>query len=75
MNEYTEANFKQALEELQKDPQSGLTGPFIHSAPKGNMHRGPFSDYAWMIGKETVLRKAWTPETGWRFFHKHKEGE
>ena len=53
---------------LRDNPQSGLSGPFIHSAPKGNMFRGPFRERAWMIGKQTVLKKAWTPESGWQFY-------
>ena len=68
MKKCTQMEFEKQLRILQEDTQSGLTGPFIHSAPKGNMHRGPFRDYAWMIGKEAVLRKAWTPEDEWMFF-------
>ena len=60
--------FDAHLQALQNDPESRLTGPFIHSAPHGNMFRGPFREKAWMIGMETVLMTTWTPETGWHHY-------
>ena len=68
MIECTQQEFEQKLQQLQADKQSGLTGPFIHSAPKGNIFRGPFKERAWMIAKDVVLKKAWLPETGWKYF-------
>lgn len=68
MDKCTQQEFEKRLDELRNDPQSGLTGPFIHSAPAGNMFRGPFRERAWMIGKKTVLMKVWTPETGWQYY-------
>lgn len=68
MTECTEQIFKQLLATFQDDPGSGLTGPFIHAAPVGNMFRGPFREQAWMVGKTVVLKKIWAPETDWRFF-------
>ena len=68
MIECIQQQFDEVLSQFREDPGSGLTGPFIHSAPKGNMHRGPFKEYAWMVGKDTVLKKTWTPDCGWRFF-------
>ena len=68
MIKITNNEFGQQLKELQDDKQSGLTGPFIHSAPKGNMHQGPFKEQAWMVGPDTVLKKTWSPEAGWLFY-------
>ena len=68
MIECTQQHFEEVLSQLRADPGSGLSGPFIHSAPRGNMHRGPFKEYAWMIGKDTMLQKVWTVEHEWRFF-------
>ncbi len=68
MKKCTQQEFEQQLKQLRNDSQSGLTGPFIHSAPKGNMHRGPFKEYAWMVGKVTMLKKIWTSEAGWLFY-------
>ncbi len=68
MNECSRQEFEQNLKQLQDDKQSGLTGPFIHSAPKGNMFRGPFREHVWMVGKDTMLKKAWTAASGWTYF-------
>ena len=68
MIECTQQQFDEELSQFRDDPQSGLSGPFIHSAPAGNMFSGPFKEYAWMVGKDTVLKKIWTPESGWQFF-------
>ena len=68
MKNCTQQEFEQQLKQLQDDKQSGLTGPFTHSAPAGNMVRGPFKEEAWMVGKETVLMRTWTEEDGWLFF-------
>lgn len=68
MKKCTEQYFEEQLKKLRNDPQSGLSGPFIHSAPAGNMFRGPFKEQAWMIGKKTVLMKAWAPESGWQYY-------
>jgi len=32
-----------------------LSGPFIHSAPNGNVFRGPFAERVWLCGEKTVL--------------------
>ena len=48
MKECTQQYFEEQLKELQNNPQSGLSGPFSHAAPKGNMFRGPFREHAWM---------------------------
>lgn len=68
MIECTQQQFEQLLKQLRDDPDSGITGPFIHSAPRGNMHRGPFKEYAWMVGKDTALKKVWIADLGWKFF-------
>ena len=68
MIECTRQEFEQQLTQLQDDHLSGLTGPFIHSAPAGNMFRGPFKEHTWMVGKDVVLRKTWSPEDGRKYF-------
>ncbi len=64
----TEQMFNHLLEVLREDARSGLTGPFIHAAPAGNMFRGPFREQAWMIGRTVVLMRVWEPESGWRHY-------
>ena len=64
----TQEQFEHQLQQLQDDKQSGLSGPFIHSAPKGNLHRDPFREYAWLVKKEIVLQKTWNQKDGWEFF-------
>jgi hypothetical protein len=49
--------FNAALAAYQKNRPEGFSGPFIHSAPAGNMFRGPFEERAWMLGPKTVLIK------------------
>ena len=70
MRPCTPEEFKTQLERLQNDPKSGLSGPFIHSAPAGNMFQGPFRMWAWQIGSETILKKTWSPETGEKYYTK-----
>lgn len=64
----SEQLFYLLLEQFRNDAQSGLTGPFIHAAPAGNMFRGPFREQVWMVGKTVVLKRVWTPESGWHHF-------
>jgi len=48
-----------------------FSGPYIHSTPKGDMFRGPFSEWAWVLGTETVLLKTQGgPADGWKYFRK-----
>jgi len=68
MKECKKQEFEKQLKEFQNDPQSGLSGPFTHAAPRGNMYRGPFREQAWMRGKATVLKRVWTPDTGWQYY-------
>jgi hypothetical protein len=68
MKKCTQQEFERQLKKLQEDKQSGLSGPFIHAAPRGNMFRGPFREQAWLIGKTTILKKVWAPATGWQFY-------
>ena len=68
MMKYRQQIFEQWLKQLRDDKQSGLTRPFIHSTPIGNMHRDPFKKWAWMVGKDTVLMRTWSEEAGWHFF-------
>ena len=70
MNKCTEIEFHQQHQQLKENGQSGLSGPFIDSAPAGNIFRGPFREFVWVIGQEPMLKKTWTPETGWQFFRK-----
>ncbi|WP_372808587.1 hypothetical protein [Pontiella sp.] len=74
MSEYTQPQFEEVLGRFRADPGAGLAGPFVHSAPRGNMHRGPFKECAWSVGKDTVLKKTWTPDCGWRFFMRGATG-
>jgi len=63
MTEITEAEFKQRLADLKSQRKTdaagcciaGLLGPFVHSAPRGNFHSGPFHKKAWTLKGETVL--------------------
>lgn len=65
----TQQEFELQLKELKADPASGLSGPFINSAPTGNAFSGPFKEYAWTIEKATVLMKKWSPAKGWNFYN------
>lgn len=70
LTEVSEQKFNELLAAYQTAKPAGFSGPFIHSAPKGNMFSGPFKEEAWTIGTETVLQKSWLPADGWKFFGK-----
>lgn len=65
--------FNAALAAYQKNRPEGFSGPFIHSAPAGNMFRAPFEERAWMVGPETVLIKRQTENGGGEYFSAGKE--
>ena len=71
----TQQQFEQKLQQLQMDKPSGLSGPFIHSAPKGNMYRAPFKEYAWTIKNRVVLQKNWNQKDGWTFLSSDENDE
>lgn len=58
MIEITHKQFEHQLQQLQDDKEQGLSGPFIHPAPKGNMHSDPFRKYAWTIKGKLALQKS-----------------
>jgi hypothetical protein len=75
MKECTQQEFESKLSQLRDDPQNGLSGPLIDSAPVGNVFRSPFKEYAWTIGNKTVLQKTWTSKDGWRFYSSDQGGD
>ncbi len=68
LKQVSRGQFKGALAAYRENSTLGFTGPFIHSAPKGNMFHGPFEERAWMLGSETVLIKRRSGDGDWEYF-------
>lgn len=45
-----------------------LSGPFIHSAPRGNIFSKPFKKMAWTLNSETELMKQRSGEGNWEYY-------
>jgi hypothetical protein len=55
LSEISEQEFNEILAIRQATPSLEVSGPFINSAPKGNMFSEPFRQSAWIVGERTVL--------------------
>ena len=75
MKQCTQKQFEKRLEQLWKDCRAELSGPFIHSAPAGNLFGGPFSRRVWTLGKRPVLERRWRPDEGLTFWMEGASGE
>lgn len=57
LNEVKQDEFELALNALRSSGFSDISGPYVHSAPSGNMYYGPFRQSAWVADGKTVLLK------------------
>jgi hypothetical protein len=63
LTEVPQPQFETALKNFQKTVP-GFSGPFINSAPVGDMFTEPQRQSAWVIGNKTVLLKHENPLDG-----------